>query len=660
MRPIRYRLDNSAIDAAFVIQFSVNGKPVTDACYGEQVVVSITEPGAVGLLSLVGWEEGGERSAFVCDAQGTSFTMPGSSLTLSARYSYELNLSLQSVTGRLLVSDTLDYADLEAASVTGEILYSGWNTFGEREMATVSRGLPLASLLSSRGIDFSPGDTLIIQSASGDTDMLSYETLFGQWRYCYPNIAFNDASDPLAVEPLLALISAARVVTNYDSNPVPDKPQSMVEALRLIYGQTEWDLVERTPSVRSQLTQIVSLRVLKGAIPMSTITVSGVESSYLWTGGEVRPQPTLRNAEGDLLIENRDFELAYEDNTDAGTGRVIATGLGAYTGTLDATFRILRAQPFSGTDRYHTAAQLITDTYSNGSNGVIIASGANFPDALAATALAGILDYPIVLSAPEELPEYSLQTLEHLSFNKRDFQVLIVGGEPSVGAGVEAQLAERFGRGAVSRIAGSDRYATALEVLYFGSLAGGWSDTVIVATGANFADALAISPYAAWSNSPIVLCDGSALAEQALSEISALGFRHAVIVGGTPSVDEVVAEQLAKIVGAGNVMRLAGSNRYATSKEIAVWELSQGMNCVSIAIATGENFPDALTGGALLGREGSILLLASETNTSALSVFSERRDEPCRLCFFGSEASVSLAVRFAALDILGWDRGLIR
>jgi putative cell wall-binding protein len=265
-----------------------------------------------------------------------------------------------------------------------------------------------------------------------------------------------------------------------------------------------------------------------------------------------------------------------------------------------------------------------------------------------------MLDYPVLLSTSAELNYYAEEALSALSRNSQDFQVIIIGGEPSVSPAVEEALIQRFGAGGVVRLAGPNRYATALEVLYFGSLFGQWSDTVIIASGTGFADALSVAPYAAHTRTPIILSDGLSLTEAARAEIAAGGFKRAVIVGGEPSISLDVQNQLAEILAADKIVRLAGPNRYATSLAIANWELSEGMGADGVAVALGENFPDALAGGVLLGRTGAVVLLASPANISSLQLLSEHAGEINLLRFFGSEASVTLEMRIAATDALGW------
>ncbi len=58
-----------------------------------------------------------------------------------------------------------------------------------------------------------------------------------------------------------------------------------------------------------------------------------------WTGKPVCPKPLVRYGETEL-VEDVDYTLAYEDNVDPGTGKVIITGTGIYKGRVEQEFLI--------------------------------------------------------------------------------------------------------------------------------------------------------------------------------------------------------------------------------------------------------------------------------------------------------------------------------
>ncbi|NTU89004.1 MAG: cell wall-binding repeat-containing protein, partial [Actinobacteria bacterium] len=95
--------------------------------------------------------------------------------------------------------------------------------------------------------------------------------------------------------------------------------------------------------------------------------------------------------------------------------------------------------------------------------------------------------------------------------------------------------------------------------------------------------------------------------------LTATDFDNVVIVGGIGVVSQDVEGDLSDIFGADNVERFSGDDRYQTSAEIAAFATSHGLTCGNIAVATGVNFPDALAGGPLCGKNASVLLLVDDT-----------------------------------------------
>jgi putative cell wall-binding protein len=85
-----------------------------------------------------------------------------------------------------------------------------------------------------------------------------------------------------------------------------------------------------------------------------------------------------------------------------------------------------------------------------------------------------------------------------------------------------------------------------------------------------------------------------------------------VVVGGTAVVSNTVISQLAAYT-TGPVIRIAGHDRYATADDLSSRYFDSTARAVFLA--TGEAFPDALSGAAAVGRLNGPLLL---TRTSSL------------------------------------------
>ncbi len=121
---------------------------------------------------------------------------------------------------------------------------------------------------------------------------------------------------------------------------------------------------------------------------------------------------------------------------------------------------------------------------------------------------------------------------------------------------------------------------------------------------------------AASQNAPVVLVNGAAssLGSASLAELTELGVTHVVIVGGTAAVSPSIQSELnARYPGA--VTRLGGADRYATSLDVNSKYFSSPKQ---VYLATGSNFPDALTGGVLAAENHApILVTPSSCITSA-------------------------------------------
>ena len=281
-----------------------------------------------------------------------------------------------------------------------------------------------------------------------------------------------------------------------------------------------------------------------------------------------------------------------------------------------------------GSDRYQTSAAIALTKYPSGvpSGNVVVATGADFPDALAADYLAGQLAAPILLTpASSADPAYATVTSTLASLHAT--HVYIVGGTSAVGADVETSLTPTY---TVTRIGGATRYDTMRLVDEASGLTPGTgssgSRTAIIATGANYPDALAAGALSWEGHLPIILTDGtqSSLSAQARTVISDLGITHFIVMGGSSAI---TSSQVSELESIGTVdTQLSGADRTDTAAQLASYEQSTyGFSRSTAILASGQNFPDALSAGPWGGDPASIYLtetadsLGSYT-TNALTV----------------------------------------
>jgi len=267
----------------------------------------------------------------------------------------------------------------------------------------------------------------------------------------------------------------------------------------------------------------------------------------------------------------------------------------------------------AGSGRYLTAVAASQQQFPAGASTVVVATGENWPDALGGSALCGAVYGPMLLTPKASLPADVTAEIKRLGATR----AYVLGGTGAASVAVENQLVSLLGRPDVIRLSGTNRYGTALaiaaEVI---RLDGDWDGHVLVATGADFPDATALAPVAAHGVIPIVLADPRASAVTLPG-----GTTAASIAGGASAVSVATESMLKSALGAANVHRYAGTNRYETAAIIAqtgVDSSSPGHELMweGVGLASGTAFPDALSGGVMLGLSSSVLLLTPPASLS--------------------------------------------
>ena len=91
------------------------------------------------------------------------------------------------------------------------------------------------------------------------------------------------------------------------------------------------------------------------------ITISNI-ADQTYTRSAITPQPTVTDtARNKALTNNSDYTLSYKDNTTVGTATITITGKGNYTGTVEKTFKIVKASVVvptqNGTLTYNGSSQ---------------------------------------------------------------------------------------------------------------------------------------------------------------------------------------------------------------------------------------------------------------------------------------------------------------
>lgn len=290
----------------------------------------------------------------------------------------------------------------------------------------------------------------------------------------------------------------------------------------------------------------------------------------------------------------------------------------------------------AGASRYTTAVEVSESAFpwGGGVPVVYVASGQNFPDALAAAPVAGLEGGPILLTPRDSLPQEVADEIARLQPGR----IVVVGGEASVSAGVARRLGD-LTDGAVERRAGTTRYETAVEISrsHFDS-----TEVVYLASGSAFPDALAAAPLAGKEPGPVLLAQRDSLPGVVEDELRRLAPAKIVVLGGEGAVGPAVVERLGELMSA-RVERIAGRDRFETAVEIA--ESAVPSTTPVVYVANGLNFPDALAVAPVALREGAPILLTQGTSLTQEVIDEIARLRPNRITVLGGLSIVSGDVR---------------
>ncbi len=246
----------------------------------------------------------------------------------------------------------------------------------------------------------------------------------------------------------------------------------------------------------------------------------------------------------------------------------------------------------AGSNRQGTAVAISKAAFPDGAENVVIASGDNYPDALAGGPLAYMLDAPILLVCKSNPDQATLDEIKRLGAK----HAYILGGPGALGENVAETLR---GKGlTVERIAGSSRFETAVAVAEkMDELRGGKPAATFFVFSHNYPDALAVSNVAAIAGAPILYIEKNGVMRDSIKEYmdSCGSVNISVIIGGPALIGSNADTTLKKY---GRTERIYGSNRYETCVLIDA-AFNDILDGDSICVACGTNYPDALSGGVL-------------------------------------------------------------
>ena len=255
-----------------------------------------------------------------------------------------------------------------------------------------------------------------------------------------------------------------------------------------------------------------------------------------------------------------------------------------------------------GQDAYQTGAAIANSVNSGTVDSVVLTSGITFQDALSGSVLAKQKNAPILLV--DRTVKLSSDAFDYIENHlRKGGTIYILGGTGIIPTEFETAL-NQLGYNNIIRRGGWDQYATALLIAEEKQAPIG--TPVVIAYGENFPDALSFSSFAANKGWPILLTQKASLPDKVKEYLTAQNPTDVYIAGGTGVISDTAEKQVQAVVPSAKIHRISGWNQFDTSMAIAK-EFAPSPN--RLYIASGQNFPDALTGSVLAAQTGSPIVL---------------------------------------------------
>lgn len=396
--------------------------------------------------------------------------------------------------------------------------------------------------------------------------------------------------------------------------------------------------------------------------PVLTPVTTGTGTTYshlTWS-----PDSTTIAAEGMTPGATRAGDVAKDVRTVPADGKSAPTVVRGTPGTPSYQPLVKKnVDRVAGADRIGTAiaaSQAGWNSNSHAASAVVLSRSDQFADALGGSALANSVWGPLLLTQTTGLNPATKAEISRV-LGVPDAQhpktVYLLGGEQALSPAVyNAVKAMGY---TVTRIGGADRFATSVAIAdaVTGKAVPG---RIFVATGENFADALSAGAAASQHVDPasvptggidhgvVVLTD-----DKSMPAVTAAYLNRTAHNGSAASVpvfavggqaDAALRSAGFSTGGAKKYAPVWGADRYATSLKVAQDFFDGPAN---VGFATGLNWTDALSGGALIGDLGGPMLLTDPQHGPSPDVMTWLRHSAPQLrlaLIFGGKAAVAPSV----------------
>lgn len=339
--------------------------------------------------------------------------------------------------------------------------------------------------------------------------------------------------------------------------------------------------------------------------------------------------PVKSSSGSDAVSSRSDITTNVTDNTTPSATGTTTTAAGPTAGLENRISRL------GGKTRIETAIATAQRGWAEGSGYALLANAFSYADALAGVPLAGELGAPILLTGGKTLETGVLSQLYTMNTNT----VYILGGTAAVSEEVENKLRSLGVR--TIRLNGDTRFSTAVSISSeYEKLSGKKPKNVFIASSANYPDALSAGAAASGTGGVLVYCapDGQ-LDEDTANYLIDKKSSGIYVLGGEKAIAPGIASKV-KLICGNDIERVSGADRYATALAVCK-RFGEAFDGRDTVLATGESFPDALSGGALAAKLRSPVVLANNIGFTE-EVYHYLRDRsPDTVYVMGGESALS-------------------
>ena len=386
-------------------------------------------------------------------------------------------------------------------------------------------------------------------------------------------------------------------------------------------------------------TGTADVYAIEAGTVFTTPVGQGVLANDLGLGATALAQRTTSPNFGTVGVFNADGTFTYTPapgfvGSDGFTYCIALPVVGCVSANISVTITVTSTiERIGGADRYATSALVSSKKFLPGVDVAYVASGETFPDALSASAAAGAKGGPVLLVAKNAVPTDVAAELTRL----KPKSIVLLGGTNAVSADVETALHSYAP--AVTRIGGADRYAVSAGVsaATFPVVSLPGVPIAYVASGEVFPDALSGSPAAGLKGGPVLLVGKDAVPAAIAAELRRLAPTKIVVLGGVNAVSPAVETALNAIAP---TTRIAGDDRFATSTAVSRDAFPSTVT-TTVYVASGETFPDALSGAAAAIKNHAPVLLVTKDTLPAVTAVELDRLHPTRIVVLGGTNAIS-------------------